>query len=280
MFPLPVAPDVRMLRQTVAQWRESGDAVALVPTMGALHEGHLSLVRLARRHARRVVVSIFVNPTQFSPGEDFSKYPRTFEEDCGRLQGEADLVFAPAVEEMYPAGDVTTVCPLGPAAAGLEDRFRPDHFTAVATVVAKLLLQALPDVAVFGEKDYQQLQIVTRMVIDLHFPVRIVPGPTLREPNGLAMSSRNRYLSAEERSRAALIHSVLAECAAAIRAGQDTERSLAYGRNRIEAAGFNLDYLEVRDAETLAKPSDPSRGLRILVAARLGSTRLIDNLPV
>ena len=280
MTPIPVAPDVPTLRHVISGWRASGEPVALVPTMGALHEGHLSLVRLARRHAARVVVSIFVNPTQFAPNEDFSKYPRTFDEDCRKLQGEADLVFAPGVEDMYPQGDVTTVSLSGPASAGLEDRFRPSHFTGVATVVSKLLIQALPEVAVFGEKDYQQLRVVTRMATDLHIPTRIVPGPTLREPNGLALSSRNRYLTAEEKERAALIHAVLRDCAAGIRAGLDIRRALEEGRGRLSSAGFDLDYLEARDAESLEEAGNESGPLRLLVAARLGSTRLIDNIAV
>jgi pantoate--beta-alanine ligase len=277
---VPVVESVSALRQRVAAWRAAGDDVALVPTMGALHEGHLSLLQLARRHAKRAVVSIFVNPIQFAPNEDFSRYPRTFEKDRTKLGGSADLVFAPSVEEMYPPGDVTLVTLAGPATVGLEDRFRPTHFQGVATVVAKLLIQALPDIAVFGEKDYQQLKVIARMATDLHLPTRIVPGPTLREASGLAMSSRNRYLSPADREKAALVHSVLTRSATAIRAGTSIEAALKSGRETLEAAGFALDYLEARDSDTLALPGTAPEALRLLVAARLGSTRLIDNLPV
>ncbi|HEY7384561.1 MAG TPA: pantoate--beta-alanine ligase [Beijerinckiaceae bacterium] len=278
---VPVARTAKALRRAVAGWRDAGERVALVPTMGALHDGHLALVRLAKRRAGRVVVSIFVNPTQFGPGEDLSKYPRTFADDRGRLEGLADLIFAPAVEEIYPDGAATTVSVAGPAAVGLEDRFRPTHFAGVATVVAKLLIQAMPDIALFGEKDYQQLKVVTRMAADLHLPVRIVPGPTVREPDGLALSSRNRYLSAEERAQAPLLHRTLQACAGAIRAGTPLEQALAQAHRSVTAAGFDLDYLEVRDADTL-EPVAAAGGapLRILVAARLGTTRLIDNITV
>jgi pantoate--beta-alanine ligase len=278
---VPVARTVKALRRAVAGWRGAGEHVALVPTMGALHEGHLALVRQARRRAERVVVSIFVNPAQFGPGEDLSTYPRTFADDRRRLDGLADLIFAPAVEEMYPDGAATTVSLAGPAAAGLEDRFRPTHFPGVATVVAKLLIQAMPDIALFGEKDYQQLKVVTRMAADLHLPVRIVPGRTVREPDGLALSSRNRYLSAEERAKAPLLHRTLQACAKAIRSGAPLAQALTQARRTVTSAGFALDYLEARNAETL----DPvlSAGetpVRLLVAARIGTTRLIDNVAV
>src|SRR5215213_8128799 len=215
---MAIAPTVETLRRATAGWRAAGERVALVPTMGALHEGHLALARLARDRADRVVVSIFVNPTQFAPGEDFSSYPRTLEEDRRRLGGLTDLIFTPAVEEMYPEGSATTVAVGGPAAAGLEDRFRPTHFQGVATVVAKLLIQVMPDLAVFGEKDYQQLKVVTRMTTDLCLPVEIVPALTVREPDGLAMSSRNRYLSSEERRTAPALFGILTRAAADIRA--------------------------------------------------------------
>jgi pantoate--beta-alanine ligase len=280
-MPIPIARTVKSLRRTVAAGRGAGERVALVPTMGALHEGHIALVRLARRRADKVVVSIFVNPTQFGPHEDFSRYPRTFKDDCRKLAGLADLVFAPSVEEMYPAGAATTVSLGGPAAAVLEDRFRPTHFTGVATVVAKLLIQAMPDVAIFGEKDYQQLQVVTRMVRDLHLPVRIIPGPTVREADGLAMSSRNRYLSLEERAKAPLLYRTLQTCAAEIRAGEPIRRTLVKGRRKLGTAGFDLDYLEARQAETLAPVESTADGpVRLLVAARIGATRLIDNIQV
>ncbi|WP_112664330.1 pantoate--beta-alanine ligase [Microvirga flavescens] len=278
MTSTPVAEALADLRQNVSGWRKAGERVALVPTMGALHEGHLGLVRLARQHAERVVVSIFVNPTQFGPNEDFAKYPRTFEEDRSKLAGLADLVFAPAVETMYPPGDATFVTVAGPATVGLEDSFRPTHFRGVATVVAKLFLQVQPDVAVFGEKDYQQLQVIRRMVADLQFPITIIPGPTLRTEDGLAMSSRNRYLSEDEREQAAIINQTLRQCAEEIRETNDVEGALEAGRAVLSKAEFDIDYLEARDAETLAPVTDLSAKIRILVAARLGTTRLIDNI--
>src|SRR3712207_1922995 len=278
MTSIAVAPTVTELRRTVADWRERRNRIALVPTMGALHEGHLSLVRLARKRADRIVASIFVNPTQFAPNEDFSQYPRTFEDDCAKLAGLADLVFAPAVEEMYPPSTATTVVPAGPATAGLEDRFRPTHFQGVATVVAKLLIQAMPDIAIFGEKDYQQLKVITRMARDLHLPVRIVGGPTVRERDGLALSSRNRYLSPGERAQAPRMHAALKDCAAAIGAGADLAEAVGMALTALETAGFNVDYLEARHAETLEPIASTADGpVRLLAAARLGATRLIDN---
>jgi pantoate--beta-alanine ligase len=271
---------VKSLRHMLAGWCRTGERIALVPTMGALHEGHLALARLGREHAERVVVSIFVNPTQFGPNEDLAKYPRTLEEDRALLEGLADLVFAPDVEEMYPPGSATTISLAGPAGAGLEDRFRPTHFQGVATVVAKLLIQALPDVAIFGDKDFQQLKVVTRMVRDLHLPVRILGAPTVREHDGLALSSRNRYLSAEERASAPLLFRVLQDCAGQVRAGADPAGAAAQAAARLAEAGFSVDYLECRDAETLAAPGSGDEPLRVLAAARLGGTRLIDNVPV
>lgn len=282
MSPIAVAPTVVELRRAVAGWRANKQRIALVPTMGALHEGHLSLARLARERADKVIASIFVNPTQFAPNEDFSKYPRTFEDDCAKLAGLADLVFAPLVEEMYPPGEATFVVPAGPAAVGLEDRFRPTHFQGVATVVAKLFIQAAPDCAVFGEKDYQQLKVITRMVRDLWLPVEIVPAPIIREPDGLAMSSRNRYLSPHERRRAPALFRTLSEAAENIRAGRERGHALDEAQTILTDAGFVLDYVEARDAETLAPVEDGpgTAPLRILAAARLGTTRLIDNVAV
>lgn len=268
------------LRRTTAAWRAAGERVALVPTMGALHAGHISLVDLARTTASRVVTSIFVNPTQFAPHEDFAKYPRTLEADVAKLaQAACDVVFAPLPEEMYRPGFVTTISLEGPAKAGLEDAFRPTHFAGVATVVAKLLIQAAPDAAIFGQKDFQQLAVIRAMARDLDLPVEIVGAPTIREPDGLAMSSRNVYLSAQERTIAPTLHATLTACAQAIADGGAFAPVLAQARARIEAAGFNLDYLELRDAVTLA-PADPAAHgpLRLLVAARLGVTRLIDNI--
>ncbi len=274
-----VAQDVAALRTAMAQWRAAGERVALVPTMGALHEGHLSLVRRGCSEADRVVVSIFVNPTQFGPGEDLARYPRTFDADCAALAPHVDLVFAPQAQEMYPPGGATMIDPEGPATAGLEDAFRPGHFRGVATVVAKLLLQCGPDLALFGEKDYQQLKVIMRMVADLFIPVRILGGETVREADGLALSSRNRYLGPEERARAPLLHAAMQGCAAAIRTGEEAPKVIARACDRLAQNGFAVDYLALRDAGSLGPP-DPARPRRLLAAARLGATRLIDNIAV
>jgi pantoate--beta-alanine ligase len=275
------ARTVKAIRRATAGWRGAGETVALVPTMGALHEGHLALVRLARKRADQVVVSIFVNPTQFAPNEDFSAYPRPLRDDVRKLAGLADLVFVPSVDEMYPEGSATTVSLAGPAAVGLEDRFRPTHFQGVATVVAKLFVQVMPDVAIFGEKDFQQLKVVTRMARDLHLPVRILGGATVREPDGLALSSRNRYLSADERAEAPRLYRALQDCAAAIRAGTGVAAAVAEARTALAWAGFAVDYVEARHAETLAPlGAVAAEPIRLLAAARLGRTRLIDNIPV
>jgi pantoate--beta-alanine ligase len=270
------------LARVLAQWRGRRDTIALVPTMGALHVGHLALVRIAQRRADRVVVSIFVNPTQFAPHEDLGTYPRTFAADVAALRAlKADLVWAPAVETMYPSGFATQIVPDGAATAGLEDAYRPHFFTGVATVVAKLLIQCRPDIAVFGEKDYQQLKVVTRLARDLGLKTRIVGAPIVREVDGLALSSRNRYLSPAERAAAPVLHWVLAESAKKIAAGKPISSALDEGRAMITQAGFALDYLEARHAETLAPvASAKERPLRLLVAARIGETRLIDNVAV
>lgn len=276
-----IAKTVPALRRIVAGWRDRNETVALVPTMGALHAGHIALVRLARRRADRVVVSIFVNPAQFAPSEDFSTYPRTFGTDVAMLAEEkADLVWAPAtVSVMYPDGFATRVVPEGPATAGLEDEFRPDFFKGVATVVAKLFTQVAPDIAVFGEKDYQQLKVVTRMARDLDLPLRVIGAPTVREKDGLAMSSRNVYLSASERAAAPTLHRVLKLCAKKIAEDHSVAAILSEGREAIARAGFVLDYLEARHAETLAPIGSTKDGpVRLLVAAKLGATRLIDNV--
>ena len=272
--------DIDSLRRAVAQWRASGERIALIPTMGALHAGHISLVQAARQQARRTIVSIFVNPTQFAPNEDFSAYPRTFDADLAKLAAAgADGCFAPQAGEIYPEGFSTKVIPGGPALAGLEDRFRPDHFPGVALVVAKLLNQAQADCAFFGEKDFQQLAVIRRMAADLDIPTRILGVETLREADGLAMSSRNIYLSAEERARAPLLAKVLRETAAAIRSGGALAEAVAQAAARGSAAGFALDYFEARHAESLAPIASPDEGpVRLLVAARLGKTRLIDNM--
>jgi pantoate--beta-alanine ligase len=270
------------LRRALARFRARGETIALVPTMGALHAGHLALLRAAQRRADRTVVSIFVNPTQFAPHEDLKTYPRTFTADIAALAKlKADLVWAPSVATMYPPGFATRIVPEGPAEAGLEDAFRPHFFTGVVTVVAKLLTQCAPDIAVFGEKDYQQLKVVTRLARDLDLSTRIVGAPTVREPDGLALSSRNRYLSPAERAAAPTLYRVLAECAQKMRSGQPIAATLRAGRAAIAKAGFALDYLEARHAETLAPVKSINDGpVRLLVAARIGGTRLIDNVAV
>jgi pantoate--beta-alanine ligase len=275
-----VVSTVAALRLQRDKYRSAGESVALVPTMGALHQGHLTLVREARQRCRRVVVSIFVNPTQFGPTEDFSTYPRTMESDLAALgELETDLVWSPTAEEMYPDGFSTAVAPKGPAVAGLEDTFRPHFFGGVATVVTKLLLQVMPDIAMFGEKDFQQLKVVTQMARDLDIPTRIMGIPTVREHDGLAMSSRNAYLSPEERAIAPTLHRVLSGSAVRLNEGAPIKSTLADGRAAIERAGFVVDYLEARHAETLAPIASIKNGpVRLLVAAKLGRTRLIDNI--
>ncbi|MEX2128555.1 MAG: pantoate--beta-alanine ligase [Xanthobacteraceae bacterium] len=281
MSPPRVVRTVKALRAALAPWRRRGERIALVPTMGALHAGHVSLVRLARRRAARVVVSVFVNPAQFAPNEDFARYPRTWKDDLAKLSAErADLVFAPSVGEIYPEGFATNIAPAGPA-LGLESEFRPHFFAGVATVVAKLLIVAMPDFSLFGEKDYQQLQVVKRMAADLDLPVKILGSPTVREADGLAISSRNAYLSPTERAAAPALYRALKEAAAAIRKGAPIGPTLDRSRGTIKAAGFKLDYLEARHAETLAPVTSKKDGpIRLLVAARIGKTRLIDNLGV
>lgn len=276
-----VLRSVAALRAWRQQCRRAGETVGLVPTMGALHIGHLSLVNRIRQEADKAVVSIFVNPTQFSPNEDFSKYPRTFARDLQQLSEiGADAVFAPTVPEMYPDGFATTITVAGPAKVGLEDAFRPTHFGGVATVVSKLLLQALPECAIFGEKDYQQLAVIRHMARDLDIPVEILAGVTVREADGLAMSSRNVYLSPEERALAPKVHDVLQGCAEKLRKGSAILAAETWGRTELAIAGFEVDYIAIRDAGSLSPVDEPRPGqpLRILVAAKLGRTRLIDNI--
>jgi pantoate--beta-alanine ligase len=270
------------LRSALARWRARRETIALVPTMGALHAGHLALVKFARRRADHVVVSIFINPTQFAPHEDLATYPRTFAADLVGLGSvKTDLVWAPSLKAMYPAGFATRIVPEGAAKAGLEDAIRPHFFAGVATVVAKLLLQCTPDIAVFGEKDYQQLKVVTQLARDLDLPTRILGAPTIREKDGLALSSRNRYLSASERKAAPMLYRVLTDCADKINAGEPLDLVLGAGRAAIVEAGFALDYLEARHAKTLAPLASVKAGpVRLLVAVRIGPTRLIDNVAV
>jgi pantoate--beta-alanine ligase len=278
---MPVVATIPELRAFVRARRAAGARIGLVPTMGALHAGHLSLVEAARRRADAVIVTIFVNPAQFGPEEDFTRYPRGLAADCAKVAAvAADLVFAPTVAEIYPEGFATTVRVDGPATVGLEDRFRPTHFAGVATVVAKLLNQAQADVAVFGEKDYQQLLTIRQMARDLDIPTEVLGAPTLREADGLAMSSRNVYLDPSARARAPALHRALQTAAVSIGAGAPVETALAAARATVAAAGFGIDYIEARDAATLrpigAGATEP---IRLLAAARLGATRLIDNIP-
>lgn len=277
-----IARTVPTLRRALDNLRKRNAIIALVPTMGALHDGHVSLVRLAKRRASRVVVSIFVNPTQFAPTEDFGAYPRTWKADIAKLAAEdVDIVWHPDVKAMYPEGFATRIMPEGPALAGLEDRFRPHFFGGVATVVGKLFTQCRPDFAIFGEKDFQQLRVVTQMARDLDLGVKVVGSRTVRERDGLAMSSRNVYLSPEERRTAPILYRAMKASARRIKAGEPIVPAMAGGAEMIEAAGFALDYYEVRHAETLAEVTSRKDGpLRILVAARLGTTRLIDNVAV
>ena len=277
-----IARTVPVLRRAVDTFRARKATIALVPTMGALHDGHVSLVRLAKRRAKKVVVSIFVNPTQFAPTEDFGSYPRTWKSDVEKLTAEAvDLIWNPDVKTMYPEGFATRIAPEGPATAGLEDRFRPHFFGGVATVVGKLFTQCRPDVAIFGEKDFQQLRVVARMAADLDLGVKVVGSRTVRERDGLAMSSRNVYLSAEERRVAPVLYRTMKESAAQLKAGEEIPAAMSKGADIIKAAGFALDYFEIRNADTLAPVASASDGpLRILVAAKIGKTRLIDNIAV
>jgi pantoate--beta-alanine ligase len=277
-----VVRTVPALRRALDCLRARKATTALVPTMGALHEGHVSLVRLAKRRAGKVIVSVFVNPTQFAPTEDFGSYPRTWKADLAKLAAEnVDLIWHPDVNAMYPEGFATRIVPEGAATAGLEDRFRPHFFGGVATVVGKLFAQCRPDFAIFGEKDFQQLRVVTQMARDLDLGVKVIGSRTVRERDGLAMSSRNVYLSPEQRRAAPELYRAMKESARRLRAGEDVEAVIAGGAELIRSAGFALDYLEARHAETLAPIASIKDGpMRMLVAARIGTTRLIDNIAV
>ena len=274
------------LRRQTGQWRTAAERIALVPTMGALHEGHLSLVRLARQRARRVIVSIFVNPTQFGAGEDLDAYPRQMEADINKLAVVgADAVFAPSAGEIYPKGFATTVCVSG-VSEDLCGAARPGHFDGVATIVAKLLLMAAPDIAVFGEKDFQQLLVIRRMTLDLNIPVDIVGAPIVREADGLAMSSRNAYLTGQQRAVAPRLHEVLVETAEALKLGAPVAETLQTAREELAEAGLQPEYVELRHGESLAPLARlDGAPARLLVAARLGGARLggariIDNMAV
>jgi pantoate--beta-alanine ligase len=270
------------LRRALDVLRARRATVALVPTMGALHDGHLSLVRQAQRRATKVVVSIFVNPAQFAPHEDFASYPRTWRADVAKLAAEkVDLIWNPDVKTMYPDGFATRILTEGPATAGLEDRFRPQFFGGVTTVVGKLFTQCRPDTALFGEKDFQQLKVVTRMARDLDLGVKVIGAKTVREHNGLALSSRNVYLSPEQRRAAPVLYRAMRQTAEWLRGGDDIGAAMAEGAGLVTDAGFALDYFEVRHAETLAPVASLKDGpIRILVAATIGNTRLIDNMGV
>ena len=274
------ATSLDSLRAQVRGWRRAGQRIAFVPTMGNLHAGHYSLIALARQHAERVVASVFVNPTQFGPNEDFDRYPRTPEADADGL-GEAgcDLLWLPSVETMYPLGVAAAVRMSVPGVTEtLDGTARPGHFDGVATVVARLFNQVQPDVAIFGRKDYQQLAVIRHMVRDLAFPIDVVGAETRRDEDGLAMSSRNQYLSAEERAIAPVIHRTLAAMRDAAQSGLSRELIEANARRALELAGFVPDYAVIRTPE-LAEPVDGEPGRRVaLIAARLGRTRLIDNL--
>jgi pantoate--beta-alanine ligase len=278
--PLRISRTVKDLRKQIAKWRDAGKSVALVPTMGALHEGHLGLVKLGKKKADRVVISIFVNPTQFAPTEDLARYPRDEAGDLAKLAAaNADLVWSPSVEEMYPPGTSTSVLP-GSAADDMEGAIRPHHFGGVATVCCKLFSQVAPDIAIFGEKDYQQLIVLKQMVRDLNLPLAIIGAPTKRAADGLALSSRNAYLSAKERAIAPSLHAVLSELAHDTGDGADIPAGTAEAKRKLLAAGFAaVDYVEIRDASTLGKVARYSGNpLRVLAAVRLGKTRLIDNV--
>ncbi|RJF83647.1 pantoate--beta-alanine ligase [Azospirillum cavernae] len=278
---LTVLRNVADLRAQVAAWRGAGQTVALVPTMGALHDGHLALVRRGRELADHVIASVFVNPTQFAPHEDFDRYPRDEAGDAAKLASAGcAALYAPTVRGMYPDGFATAISVGGPS-EGLCGSFRPQMFGGVAIVVTKLFLQALPDVAVFGEKDYQQLMVIRRFTRDLDIPVRVEGLPTVREADGLALSSRNAYLSPDERARAPELNRALTVAAAALTAGAELDGVLTAVRGRIAEAGFGaIDYVELRDGETLAPITRVERPARLLVAAWLGKARLIDNVPV
>jgi pantoate--beta-alanine ligase len=279
---IEIVRSVAALRAQIGEWRRGGGTVGLVPTMGALHEGHLALVRRARSLCDHAVATIFVNPTQFGPNEDFARYPRNEAEDARQLESAGcELLFAPDVGEMYPPGFSTTIT-VGAIAEGLCGPFRPGHFAGVATVVAKLLLQAQPDVACFGEKDYQQLRVIKRMVRDLDLPVHIEGVATVREADGLALSSRNRYLAPDERVRAVTIFRVLNAIADEVGTGKRSiDEALAWGRGELAKAGFAPnDYLAICDAADLTPLTVLDRPARVLAAAWLGKTRLIDNVAI
>ncbi|WP_343528705.1 pantoate--beta-alanine ligase [Sphingomonas sp.] len=277
---MQVIRDREALASALAAMRADGARVALVPTMGALHAGHIALVEAAKRPGTKVVASIFVNPKQFGPGEDLGRYPRREQSDLRMLtEAGCDLVWLPGVEAMYPDGHATTIRVEG-VSEGLEGASRPGHFDGVATVVAKLFNQIGADAAYFGEKDFQQLAVIRRMVADLDFPIEIVGVPTQRDDDGLALSSRNIYLDEEQRAKAVALPRALGVAARAIGRGEDVATVLADARATLAAAGFEVDYVELADAESLMLDPAADRPRRLLAAARMGSTRLIDNIAI
>jgi pantoate--beta-alanine ligase len=281
---MQIFTDIDALRRFLAERRKSNDRVALVPTMGNLHEGHFSLIAEARRNAETVVASVFVNPTQFGPNEDLARYPRTPEQDAAGLQKHGcDALFMPSVETMYPLGTEKGVCVRVPGLGEmLEGASRPGHFDGVATVVSKLFNLVQPDVAIFGAKDYQQLLVIRRFVRDLCFPVHIIGAPIHRESSGLARSSRNQYLDAQQREQASTIYATLVWMRGQVLAGAESLSAIeAAAAERLNRAGFVTDYAVIRAQESLEVPESNSRnGLVALIAARLGSVRLIDNLEI
>ncbi len=280
---MQVSHSIAEVRRLVAAWRAAGERIAFVPTMGNLHAGHISLIELAAQHGDRFVASIFVNPMQFGPNEDFNHYPRTPTRDETMLSAAGcDLMFMPEVAEIYPNGhEFATRVEVPTLSDLLCGEFRPGHFQGVATIVAKLFNIVTPDVAVFGQKDFQQLTVIRHMAADLCMPVEIIGAPTVREPDGLAMSSRNQYLTDEERQRAPAIYRAMQEAANALRDGQRDLRALeARGRDALLGAGFKVEYFAIRRCADLLNPGPADRDLVVLVAARIGKARLIDNQTV
>ena len=281
MKTVEIVTTIADLRAVVARWRGKGERIGLVPTMGALHDGHLSLVRETQNRCARTVASIFVNPAQFAPHEDFDRYPRDLESDAAQLSRTGvDLIFAPSVAEIYPQGFATRIEVGGPS-TGLETDFRPHFFAGVSTVVAKLLIAAVPDVATFGEKDYLQLLVISRLTADLGLSIEIVGAAIMRESDGLAMSSRNAYLKPEQRKIAGQLNRILIATKRKARDGGSVKSAEEHGRNELLRAGFDsVDYVAIRDAATLASIESLEGDVRILAAAKIGGTRLIDNMAV
>jgi len=278
---LDIVRTVAELRSHISMWRKEGLSVALVPTMGSLHAGHLSLMKVGKGRSDKVIATIFVNPLQFAPNEDFETYPRREDSDIQKLvEEDIDLLFAPDVKEMYRP-DATTTISVGGLTDCLCALSRPGFFDGVATVVTKLLLQALPDIAIFGEKDYQQLLVIKRLATDLDIPVEIIGAPTIREEDGLALSSRNVYLDTKSRSIAPSMYNILNEYASDISNGNDIKKSLQLAKQNMQKSGFEkIEYLDLRSSQTLQACNDIKKPSRLFAAAWLGSTRLIDNLAI